>query len=276
MCNNTMVRPLRLLDSITDADATAAGAVVVSGSHGGEYPAVIASRAGIHSVIFNDAGIGLDEAGIAGVKALEAVGMAAAAAGCMSCRIGSADDMMENGIISYANTLASGRNISVGQFVAEAAQRLGHAAAPFRQLDAVAESRSLEIVDGVGAPVLLVDSASLVKPEDAGRLIVTGSHGSLIGGDPARALKARAKFAVFHDAGFGKDRTGVTRLPALDELGVAAVTVSHESGRIGDARSCLETGIISAVNASAEAAGYRIGGRLLDMLRTFEGDPASI
>jgi hypothetical protein len=265
-----MNRSLRLLDSITDADAAAAGAVVVSGSHGGLYPAVIASRAGVHSVIFNDAGIGLDAAGIAGVKALEKVGMAAASADCMSCRIGSADDMMDNGIISFANAHASGQGVVAGQSVAGAAQRLDAAAGPSFQCDPVAESRVLEIVEGVGAPVLLVDSASLVTPGDAGRLIVAGSHGGLIGGDPKRALKARARLAAFHDAGIGKDDTGIGRLPALDAVGVAAVTVSHESARIGDARSCLETGVISAVNDRAAAAGYRIGEPLLDMLRRCE------
>ena len=262
-----MVRSLRLLDSITDADASCAGSVVVSGSHGGAYPAVIASRVGIHSVIFNDAGIGLDEAGIAGVKALGKVGMASASADCMSCRIGSADDMMENGIISFANAGAREQGIAIGQSVAEAAERLGRCAGPAFQLDAVTESRSLEIIDGVGAPVLLVDSASLVTPDDAGRLIVAGSHGGLIGGDPNRALKARARLAAFHDAGFGKDRTGTSRLPALDRISVAAVTVSHESARIGDARSCLDTGVISAVNETAAAEGYRTGERLLTMLR---------
>ncbi len=265
-----MVRSLRLLDSITDVDAGGAGAVVVSGSHGGIYPAVIASRAGVHSVIFNDAGVGLDEAGIAGIKALEKVGMAAASADCMSCRIGSADDMMENGTVSFANARAREQGINIGHSVAEAAERLGGAAGPSFQLDPVAESRSLEIVGGVGTPVLLVDSASLVTADDIGRLIVAGSHGSLIGGDPKRALKAYARLAAFHDAGFGKDKTGISRLPALDQIGVAAVTVSHMSARIGDARSCLETGIISAVNENAAADGYRVGEALLATLQEIE------
>jgi predicted esterase YcpF (UPF0227 family) len=45
-----------LLDSITDIAARDAGRVAVSGSHGGLYPASVASRGGLRAVIFNDAG----------------------------------------------------------------------------------------------------------------------------------------------------------------------------------------------------------------------------
>ncbi|MBL4556209.1 MAG: hypothetical protein JKP98_00180 [Rhodobacteraceae bacterium] len=61
-----MTRPVLLLDSITDAGPDAAGAVAICGSHGGLYAASLASQAGLHGVILNDAGIGLNGAGIAG------------------------------------------------------------------------------------------------------------------------------------------------------------------------------------------------------------------
>ncbi|MEM7523403.1 MAG: hypothetical protein AAF360_06540, partial [Pseudomonadota bacterium] len=57
-----------------------------------------------------------------------------------------------------------------------------------------------------------------------------------------------------------------TRLPALDGRGVAAVTVGHQSARIGDAVSALETGVISAANERAAALGARVGAGLRDML----------
>lgn len=251
-----------LLDSITDVDTAAAGRVVVSGSHGGIYPAMVASRAGVRAVIFNDAGGGLDQAGVAGVLALADAGMAAAAADCMSCRIGSAEDMMAGGRISAVNAVAMQLGIDAGMAVAEAVALLAAAAAPGSMLPPVAESRAEVTPAGAGEAVLLLDSASLVKPQDAGRLIVTGSHGGLIGGDPKRALKAPARLAVFNDAGFGKDRCAVTRLPALDAAGVAAATVSNTSARIGDARSAYETGTLSAVNDTARGLSLEVGQRL--------------
>ena len=106
---------------------------------------------------------------------------------------------------------------------------------------------------------MLADSASLVGPDDAGRIVITGSHGGLVGGDPARALKTEAALAVFNDAGGGIEDAGVTRLPALDVRGIAAVTVSHGSARIGDAASAWKTGAISHANGAAAALGAQPG-----------------
>ena len=97
---------------------------------------------------------------------------------------------------------------------------------------------------------------------------MTGSHGALIGGDPARALKAKARIAVFNDAGVGIESIGITRLPALDDRGVAAVTVSAATARIGDAASALETGVISHTNELAAKLGARVGAQLGGWLDT--------
>lgn len=262
-----MVDDVFLLDSITDAWPEHAGSVAVSGSHGGLYPATVASRAGLRAVAFNDAGRGFDEAGVAGVLALETVGMAAAAVDCMSCRIGSAADALQTGVISITNASAARLGVRAGMTAAEAVELLRAASAPSGVLPSVHEARSDDTLPDVSEPILLVDSASMVRPEDAGRLIVTGSHGGLIGGDPARAIKAEARFAVFNDAGFGKDAVGVSRLPTLETRGIPAVTVSHASCRIGDARSAVETGLVSAANASAKAAGVSIDTPLREALR---------
>lgn len=255
-----------LLDSITDVARRHAGGIAVSGSHGGLYPAAIASRAALTAVILNDAGKGLDGAGIAGILALAKVGMAAAAADCMSCEIGSARDMMERGRISTANAPAIALGIVPGMEVAEAAARLAGAIRPDDILPPVEESARTEIVGRHRHVVRLVDSASLVGPDDTGAIVVTGSHGGLIGGDPARALKAQARVAVFNDAGGGRNGIGFTRLPALDARGVAAVTVAHDSARIGEAASALATGRISACNAHAEALQARKGMPLGDWI----------
>lgn len=95
--------------------------------------------------------------------------------------------------------------------------------------------------------------------------MVTGSHGGLIGGDPALALKAAADTAVFNDAG-RPDGPGTSRLPALAARGIAAITVSTRSARIGDAASTFHDGIVSAANAPSVLRGAYLGMRLSDWL----------
>ena len=120
--------------------------------------------------------------------------------------------------------------------------------------------------------IILADSASLVTPDDGDAAIITGSHGALIGGDPARALKSpTARLAVFNDAGMGLNRVGMARLPALDQRGVAAVTVAASSARIGDATSALETGVLSAVNLTASRDGCEAGMTLREAIRRIAG-----
>ncbi len=261
-----------LLDSITDTGASSAGRIVVCGSHGGLYVGYLAAKADLRAVVLNDAGGGLEDAGVAGVHALARAGIAAVAVAAMSARIGDAADMVARGRISTVNSLAKQLGLQVGMDCETGVGMLDSAGHKDGQGNAgqanlagsleIAESRQIIPVDGLVDGAVLVDSASLVRPEDAGRVVITGSHGGLVGGDPARALKAPAALGVFNDAGVGIDGAGLTRLPALDEAGVPGLTVSHLSARIGDAVSALETGVISHTNDVAGALGAQPGTRL--------------
>ena len=71
--------PIVTADSITRIGPEAKGAVVVNGSHGGVYAAYLAAKLGVAAAIFNDAGIGRDSAGIAGLDYLAQLGIPAAA-----------------------------------------------------------------------------------------------------------------------------------------------------------------------------------------------------
>jgi hypothetical protein len=64
---------------------------------------------------------------------------------------------------------------------------------------------------------------------------------------------------VFSDAGIGAEGVGITRLPALDARGIAGLTVSAASARIGDAASIYGDGVISHANATAQRMGARAG-----------------
>ena len=89
--------PILTADSITRVGAEAAGAVVVNGSHGGIYAAYLAAKLRVAAAIFNDAGVGRDQAGIAGLDYLAALGIPAAAVGHDTARIGDGADMMARG-----------------------------------------------------------------------------------------------------------------------------------------------------------------------------------
>ena len=245
-------------DTITKLPPEAAGAVVVSGSHGGRYPGYLAAKAGVRAVILNDAGIGLDEAGIGSLAYLDALGTAAATVSHLSCLIGDTDDMLARGRISRANAAAAACGVVVGQGCAEAASLLTHAALSGEAAPSVGEARGEVAVPGGIRRILLLDSASLVRPDDAGQIVVTGSHGGLIGGDPANALRVDGFAAVFNDAGRG-DGPGTSRLAVLEARGISAVTVSASSARIGEAASSFHDGVISAANPTAIAGGARVG-----------------
>lgn len=256
----TAARPPPVLaDSITKLGADAVGAVVVCGSHGGVYPGYLAAVGEVRAVVLNDAGVGMDAAGIGSLAYLQALGIAAACVAHSSCRIGDAKDMLLRGMISHANAHAAALGVRAGQACAEAAALLTAAAIRKVSGRAAVENRRVVSPPGARRRIVLIDSASLVEPEDAGQIVVTGSHGGLVGGDARFALQVDAVVAAFNDAGVGPDACGRTRLPALDARGVAAVTVAHTSARIGDALSTYHDGVVSAANALALRLGARIG-----------------
>lgn len=243
-----------LLDSITRAEA-ARGRVVVAGSHGGVYAASLALKAGCRAVILHDAGVGRDGAGIAGLAWLDAAGMAAAAVDHRSAGIGRAAEMLDGGRISHANPRAQALGVTPGMGCAKAARLLAAAPLPSGTPPDMAEAREVLHPAGTRRALVLIDSAALVRPEDAGAVVVTGSHGALFGTDPANALKADAFAALFNDAG----GAATSRLPVLEARGIAAATVAAMSARIGEARSTWQDGAISAANAPARALGAEPG-----------------
>jgi hypothetical protein len=111
------------MDSISLIGPGDAGAIVVCGSHGG---AISGAFAAIHPpalVVFNDAGGGKKDAGVASLAALERVGIAAAAVSHESARIGDALDAWENGVVSGVNRPAREGGLEPGQPLRDALQR---------------------------------------------------------------------------------------------------------------------------------------------------------
>jgi len=250
----------RVLDSITKLSPDDAGRVVIAGSHGGSYAAYCAARGNVRAVILNDAGVGWEQAGIAGLADLQRWGVPAATADYRSCRIGDGADMARHGVISHANALAQALGCRTGMAVADAARVLGQAPAGQAQPAARQESRSTLKAAADGTPLVIgADSVSLLDAGDDGRIVVTASHGERLAGLDTDGVKAAPRLVTFNDAGIGKDSAGIGRLPLLQQRGIAALTVSAYSARIGDARSCYQEGMISCANARAREWGCRVG-----------------
>ena len=250
--------------------------VVACGSHGGRYPAYLAAQAGLKAVIFNDAGVGRENAGIASLTLLGQGGMAAATVSHNSCRIGEPADMMARGVISHANGPARAVGVEPGMPCRLAAQRLRDSRIAHVDIEPSPESRTVIEPPGAIRRLVLIDSAAMVEPADVGQIVVTGSHGGLVGGDPVLALRVDGFAAVFNDAGIGVDEAGIARLPALERRGIPAFTVAAASARIGEAISTYEDGIISAANGPALALGAAPGSRAKEVLMAWAlGEAAS-
>jgi uncharacterized protein YunC (DUF1805 family) len=243
--------------TVTKLGPDAVGAVLVTGSHGGIYPGRLAIGAGVRAAIFHDAGLGRDEAGIGSLVLLDGFGIPAAAVAYDSARIGDTADMLARGRISRANPAAMALGVRPGMDCREAARLLKAAQ---WSVSKVAKGDELRLILPRPRPIVLIDSAAMVDPvADIGAIVVTGSHGGLVGGVPGMALRADGFAGVFNDAGIGIDAAGIGRLPALDARGIAGLTVAASSARIGDARSTFEDGIISRVNVTAAALGAAEG-----------------
>jgi hypothetical protein len=251
-----------LLHGETDPTRSRAwGADIIAASHGGRYAAYLAAKAGVKGVVLNDAGIGRDQAGVAGLALLDDCHIAGAVVSYKSARIGDGADCAKRGRISVANRLATALGVHPGMSAMEAARlMLEGDNQPISPAALAAETRTLLTPAGARRKLVLADSVSLACADDVDAIVITGSHGGLQGADPSTAIGGHAVFAAaYNDAGLGADDAGISRLPALQLQGVAAVTVASDSARIGDARSTYEDGIISCVNSLAAAHGACVG-----------------
>jgi len=253
--------PTITLDSVTHLTPAHHGAVVFAASHGGTYAAAYAAAKGIAAIILNDAGIGRERAGVAGLDLLGSLGVPGAAIAHTSARIGDGKDGVARGILSTVNAPAVALGLAVGMSCGEALERLAHAPLTAAPTPPLGDEARHEIASTTrsGGKVIVMDSASLVTPADAGSVVVTASHGGLLGGKPETAIKVPVFSAVYNDAAIGMDGAGIFRLPALDARGIAGACVSAFSARIGDGLSTYHDGFISALNETAARHGGRIG-----------------
>ena len=110
--------PVRVIDSITELQPADAGCFALSGSHGGLSSARYAIAVRPLLSVFNDAGVGKDGAGIAGLALLQAQGLAACTVSHTSARIGQAASTLADGVVSHANAAATALGIRTRQALA--------------------------------------------------------------------------------------------------------------------------------------------------------------
>ncbi len=117
--------------------------------------------------------------------------------------------------------------------------------------------RNETVAEIAGHRVVLMDSISLIAPQDECAIIVCGSHGGLISG--AFAALHPPHLVLFNDAGGGKAGAGRAALAMLDAKGIASAAIAHDTARIGDAQDAWLSGVLSAVGECARRKGVQVG-----------------
>lgn len=262
-----------LADSVTSIQPGSIRDVCVVGSHCGANVGPYAIHGGVVGLIGNDAGGGLDGAGIATIMWLDTHGIPAAAVDCMTAEIGVARTTWETGVISVVNKGARALGVEVGMAAQEAARRMVDAAvtedttSEKTATDAIAEKRSStgtgpdspprEVAARGTTRIILIDSAGSFSPDMAGAIAVDGSH---FGANTGRmALDAGLRGRIGNDAGVGLNNAGIRGLQVMEEAGFPAAAVASSSARIGSSTSTWTTGVISACNDPARRMGIQPG-----------------
>lgn len=119
-----------VMDSIAFANRTHAGDVIVTGSHGGTSAGEYAAHFGVSVAVCNDAGIGKNGAGLAGLKAVADDGIIGIAVSHLTARIGDGLDTWSSGVISYVNAAGEHAGVHVGVPVRDQILALVHRREP--------------------------------------------------------------------------------------------------------------------------------------------------
>ena len=252
-----------LLDSLGDIHTDNIYPILVCGSHCGDNGTFARKlkNCAVQAVFLNNAGIGKNNAGISGLGFYDAANIMACAVSHNSAEIGVSQDTWENGIITHLSLQAEAAGIQKGDSVQEAVAKISKlttqresefenaipASATENQPAALKKYTQTQIN---GVSITVVDSITFQGADNAGDILVCGSHGGVSAGHYAEKLQLKAAF--FNDAGIGKNNAGIKSLDSLSDLGILACTVDCMSAEIFNAEDALENGIISVCNQLAK------------------------
>ena len=258
-----------LLDSLGDLNADNASPILVCASHCGDNGAFARKLKNCHvnAVFLNNAGIGKNLAGISGLSHYEAENILACAVDHYSAEIGVANDTWDSGIISHINKLAEDAGIQIGDSVKKAVAKIINIIdkasliqknKSFESLINEEKENSCKVdlkkqiqtqIDGVS--ITVTDSITFLNENNAGDIVVCGSHGGVSAGEYAQ--KHRIKAVFFNDAGIGKNNAGIKSLESLSDAGILACTVDCMSAEIFNGQDILDNGIITVCNQQAKS-----------------------
>jgi len=256
-----------LFDSLGDIHPNNTCPILVCASHCGDNGTFARKLTNCHvkAVFLNNAGIGKNQAGISGLPYYATEGILACAVDNFSAEIGIALDTWESGIISHINALAENVGIKIGDSVQEAVAKISKI---FNQFSTLQKNKEfLPKVDFdkniksdlirlyqtqvEGKTITVADSITFLNENNAGDIVVCGSHGGVSAGHYAQKHKLKAVF--FNDAGIGKNNAGIKSLDSLSDAGILACTVDCMSAEIFNGQDMLENGIISVCNQIAKS-----------------------
>ncbi|MFM2293335.1 MAG: hypothetical protein RIS29_3148 [Bacteroidota bacterium] len=255
-----------LLDSLGDIHTDNIYPILVCGSHCGDNGTFARKlkNCAVQAVFLNNAGIGKNNAGISGLGFYDAANIMACAVSHNSAEIGVSADTWENGIITHLSLQAEAAGIQIGDSVQEAVAKINPILKPCTPSASVADditgNSKAELTKQKqtqlnGVAITIADSITFLNADNAGDILVCGSHGGVSAGHYAEKLQLKAAF--FNDAGIGKNNAGIKSLDSLSDLGILACTVDCMSAEIFNAEDALENGIISVCNQLAKDKNIR-------------------
>ena len=264
-----------LLDSLGDLQPDNSNPILVCGSHCGDNGTFARKlkNCRVKAVFLNNAGIGKNQAGISGLSHYEAESIVACAVDHFSAEIGVARDTWESGIISHTNIMAEDAGIQIGDSVKKTVAKIINIIdkasliqknKSFESLINEEKENSCKVdlkkqakvqIDGVS--VTVTDSITFLNENNAGDIVVCGSHGGVSAGHYAQ--KHRLKAVFFNDAGIGKNNAGTKSLESLSDAGILACTVDCMSAEIFNGQDILDNGIITVCNQLAKSKNIKEG-----------------
>ena len=225
--------------------------VLICGSHGAPCATQLVAWVRPRGLFIHDAGIGLGEGGVNGLKLLDTYLIPCASVAAMSARISDGRDMYHNGTVSRVNQAAVRMGLEVGMPVKTAAQSLlDNNPAPLFPAHRQTRVHSDELGN-----VYALDTVKYADPRIAGSVLCMGSHAARAMADYIDDLGFGLAGVITNDVGGAKDDSGIEGLALLDPYNVPAATVDCNSARVGDARSTYLTGKISHINKTAASIG---------------------
>lgn len=121
--------------------------------------------------------------------------------------------------------------------------------------------------------IIAEPSVTKLDARHRGTVLVAGSHGGVFAG--YLAAKAGVRAVILNDAGVGRDQAGISSLPYLEKIGMAAASVGHMSARIGEGADMLARGTITHANTIAARLGVRAGQSCAEAAQRLTDAPAA-